>query len=177
MGPDGWDALRSQREAVTKRLEARVDDLLARIGGLRSDQDELPDRALSFDVVSALRQIYPLWVKGSGVDESNHSEQSEHGHGILMSLLVAEEKMTPGVLKGEDADRDRRPALHVIPPDTLRPLQPHVATRGKRPDKGAVAASTPRRRPSFGCLRVPAASSARGWSGKCRQLRRPSISG
>jgi hypothetical protein len=123
------DALRSEREAATKALEAKVAELLSaqeqaraapltEIGGLRSEQDvtarlaaevdslksetaAISERALSFDIVSALRQLHPLWGGRNGVDRSGIAEGTEHGHAVLMALLVEEERKTPGALTGK----------------------------------------------------------------------------
>ena len=123
------EALRSEREAATDALEAKIvellsaqeqarEALLAEIGGLRSDKEvvanlatevdslrsetsAISERALSFDIVSALRQLHPLWEGRNGADRSEIAEETEHGHAVLMALLVEEERKAPGVVRGK----------------------------------------------------------------------------
>ena len=122
-------ALDSEREAATNALEAKIagllsaqeqtrEALLAELGGLRSDKEAIAnlateidslksetsaisERALSLDIVSALRQLHPLWEGRNGADRSEIAEGTEHGHAVLMAILVEEERKTSGVVRGK----------------------------------------------------------------------------
>lgn len=56
-------------------------------------------RGLLLDMISTLRKLRPLWESGH-TDASVQVDEREHGHALLISLLVREAFERPGVLAG-----------------------------------------------------------------------------
>lgn len=102
------EALRSveAHEAQLRELQAERERLLAPIEALSSGHkaleaaiDELHDeRVVLLDIVSTLRKLRPLW---EGTSSALRVDEREHGHALLISLLVQEALAHPGVLTGK----------------------------------------------------------------------------
>ena len=94
-------ALASEIEAVKKSGEESKADVERRLDAMRSDLSEAADRGLSIDIVSALRQVNPLWQGENGDREIGWAGKGEHGHAMLMELLVDEARRNSGCLRGK----------------------------------------------------------------------------
>jgi FkbM family methyltransferase len=104
-------------EAMLRRLlRAAKKDAEALVRAkARESKEQFRREAISYDVVSALRAVSPLWTGRSGLTTLNNLNEVEHGHAVLMAMLVDEAMQRPGALEGKTlieigSTRERGPA-------------------------------------------------------------------
>lgn len=85
------------RDSIRQIAERRREDAASWETRLRA----VRSYSVSLDMMSALLALRPLWLGGSGVARLHEGGEIEHGHALLMAVLIDEELRTPGALKGK----------------------------------------------------------------------------
>ncbi|MEL7490838.1 MAG: glycosyltransferase family 29 protein [Pseudomonadota bacterium] len=85
-------------EKEINRLQSTLDDDKAAFAQSQKEIQALAAQSVSLDMLAVMRAMRPLWLGGSSVERLNSENNKEHGHGLLMALLIDEEKKQPGLL-------------------------------------------------------------------------------
>lgn len=102
--------VRGVRDTTSSELE----QLGSRVGQVEAGLASTAANDVSLDLVSVLRHSRPLWTGESGFNDGNLSSV-EHGHAVLLALLVGQAAGDPAALRGRTvvevgSTRERDPA-------------------------------------------------------------------
>jgi hypothetical protein len=86
---------------IEKELKALKELSDAELKSVREKVDTASRNQVSLDIVSVLRSMQALWFNNQAKESLQSETQGEHGHGLLMALLVNEAMHQPGVLNGQ----------------------------------------------------------------------------
>jgi FkbM family methyltransferase len=115
--------LKALRQGIDQRLHAEIEERVVKLGATVGDElaevrknseaqgkrlagfetalSTAQARAVSLDVVSALRAMRPFWLGGSAVEQLKGQPEVEHGHALLMAVLADEAAGRPDCLAGK----------------------------------------------------------------------------
>ncbi|HVU21437.1 MAG TPA: hypothetical protein VHE09_11960 [Rhizomicrobium sp.] len=71
-----------------------------RLAKLEADLENIKSEAVALDLVSALRAMTPLRSRGTTAEILKGHSEVEHGHALLMTVLIDDERSQPGTLAG-----------------------------------------------------------------------------
>jgi len=84
-----------QLSALTNRIDEAV------IQQLQTEIRQVREQSVSLDTVSVLRAMQALWIGRTGAKAPASTNTREHGHALLMAVLVDEAVQRPDLLPGK----------------------------------------------------------------------------
>lgn len=99
---DAYEAARSELISSLGRLETRhgklIDTLERSLAEIEAALDDLKAQSVSLDLVSVLRTLRPIWIQPLASSQPRLDHGREHGHRLMMIVLVEEHLKRPGTL-------------------------------------------------------------------------------
>lgn len=95
------DRLKSSLQAQAAAHEAQTESVRKQFGVLTRRVAQIEHGSVGMDIASVARQLRPLLVSSREQTSIDERIGAEHGHALLIAMMVEEELTDPGILAGK----------------------------------------------------------------------------